>query len=118
MKDEGPSRLTENCVEDSGVKQLRIILPSFPRAPDATQHVSGEPLHESPEKPLCEAMKIKPGLQCGFQDAGDARVRIKRMVPVQERDVCVSSKAGLVEPSKPLDIHWTWSDRSCFTCLC
>lgn len=54
---------------------------------------SGESLHESPEKPLCEALKVKPELQWGLQDVRDAIARIKRMVPAQERDVCLRQQS-------------------------
>ena len=37
-------------------------------------HVSGESLYGDPERPLREAVKVKPGLPWRSQDVGDARV--------------------------------------------
>jgi hypothetical protein len=36
--------------------------------------VAGASLHGDTERPLCEAVKVKPGLPWRLQDAGDARV--------------------------------------------
>lgn len=36
--------------------------------------MSGVSLHGGLERPLCEAVKVKPGLPWGPQDVGDARL--------------------------------------------
>lgn len=69
-----------------------------------------------PERPLCEAVKVKPGLCWKLQDVIDARAR----TPAQEscllsgtspREKCIAAdKAGRSwrseEPSKPSDISY------------
>lgn len=53
------------------------------------RHVTGESLHGDAEKPLHKAMKVKPGVQSGFHNIGDARA-----VEVPARESCRTGSAS------------------------
>lgn len=62
----------------------------------------GKGVTGGPERPLCEAMKVKSGLGQRPQDFGDARAGAKEsckhgVVPAQEREVCACQQSWKVE---------------------
>ena len=58
----------ESRIEEVVIESLWL------RKASEARHMSGVACHGGPERPLCEAVKMKPGLPWRPQDIGDARV--------------------------------------------
>lgn len=110
-------------MEDTQVMRLWDLPPRLRRATEA-KCVAEESLHSGPEGPLCESVKVKPGLfgyymRLEMPEPKDTCQATDTEWKQLKRQKCAVTKAGRVESSQSSDIRlgvfpagfavWLWS---------